>query len=231
MREFTLIVAGVLAALASQSWWEDRQDRALERRYLGSLAADLRADLAEFDHAIHRNELNDHHGRTVLRALQPVPGAIAPDSLAYAIERAGYMYLAVISSHTFDELRSTGGLQLLRDFPLKRQIAEYYRFIQSSNQWDEGYQQERLLYRQKTKGILVTDARLRARTGRPLALPASETDRMVRLLRAQPELPNQVQELIYIRGRKRQDYRSMADRARTLLSRLEEGSVTPRQGS
>jgi hypothetical protein len=40
--ELLLIVAGVLSALALDSWWEDQQDRQEETGYLEQLLLDLR---------------------------------------------------------------------------------------------------------------------------------------------------------------------------------------------
>jgi hypothetical protein len=45
--EFVVIVAGVLVALAANSWYTQRQDRTLERYYLEQLYADLRRDTAQ----------------------------------------------------------------------------------------------------------------------------------------------------------------------------------------
>src|SRR5688500_5062946 len=52
LREFILIVAGVLVALAANSWWESRQDLGRERAYLLQLRRDLQATLEMLDQAV-----------------------------------------------------------------------------------------------------------------------------------------------------------------------------------
>ena len=43
--EFVVIVLGILAALAVDSWSKDREDRQLEREYLSRIKDDLQWDL------------------------------------------------------------------------------------------------------------------------------------------------------------------------------------------
>src|SRR5438128_10064602 len=52
VREFVLILASVLAALAAQAWWQQREDRAREHDYLRQLLADPKANSAKLQHAI-----------------------------------------------------------------------------------------------------------------------------------------------------------------------------------
>lgn len=56
-REFVVIVAGVLAALAAQAWWTSHEDRARERDYLAQLLADTRENERRLETAIHEDEI------------------------------------------------------------------------------------------------------------------------------------------------------------------------------
>jgi hypothetical protein len=56
LSELAVIVVGILLALAADSWWEERQERALELEYLEAFREDVRqrwddADLRPGGHA------------------------------------------------------------------------------------------------------------------------------------------------------------------------------------
>lgn len=66
LREFVVIMAGVLAAFAAQAWWEDHQERTRERDYLHQLLADTRENERRLTNAI---EEDSAAGRATARAL------------------------------------------------------------------------------------------------------------------------------------------------------------------
>ena len=54
LAEFLVVVIGVLVALAVSAWWQSQQDRALERRYLEQLDADLLSTESDMHDASQR---------------------------------------------------------------------------------------------------------------------------------------------------------------------------------
>jgi hypothetical protein len=127
LKEFVLIVMGVLVALWVEGWRESREDRQSEQRYLAGLATDLRADLAEMDSATVWSRRFLQSSKVVLAFLEGAD--VQPDSLIQAVTVAGWQYPPTFSTHTIDDLRSTGNLRLLRDDSLKRAISSYYQTL------------------------------------------------------------------------------------------------------
>lgn len=128
LREFTVIVAGVLAALAAQAWWERREER--ERDYLQRMVEELARDSAELRDVLHP-------GTTAkLRALAAVAPYVArrdtsvPDTLALLrdLSMAGRFGSAALGLGrvTFRDIESTGNLRLIRNPALRARIVEHY---------------------------------------------------------------------------------------------------------
>lgn len=63
-REFVTIVAGVLFALATQAWWQGREDRSREREYLRQLLSDVEVNQERLENAIRGDSIG---GQTLTR--------------------------------------------------------------------------------------------------------------------------------------------------------------------
>ena len=124
--EFLVIVAGVLAALAVDQWKDALDARRLESVYIQRLRADLEADTASFAEfertfiaskvAVLRNLLSDD---AVVRLGE------RSDLLA-DLSYSSFKALPPNRPATFEELESTGALNLLRDPELRGAISAYY---------------------------------------------------------------------------------------------------------
>lgn len=126
LREFAVIVAGVLAALAAQAWWESRQERDRERDYLVHLLADTRENEARLEAAVALDSAAVEAAARLGRALYgtgPLPSA---DTMA-----AGFMGGAFSSSDfrpltgTYTALQAAGDLRLIRTDSLRAEIVAY----------------------------------------------------------------------------------------------------------
>jgi hypothetical protein len=124
LREFVLIVLGVLAALAGNSWWEGRQERGREEVYLRQLAADLRESERIMEQGLLRTRGYYLGAARVLRAFhsaEPPP----PDSLATWIRQSdGYMDPRPVLG-TVRGLIASGDLRLLRDDALRSAVLAF----------------------------------------------------------------------------------------------------------
>ncbi len=142
--EFTVIVAGILVALAVDRWNEGRADRALERSYQTRLASDLHSDSIEFSAVTSRIESSYGAATFLLETLYVMPAA-RPDappqrskdwSLAEALDMAGRVSLFVPASGTYDELVATGNLRVLRSDSVRTALAAYYLAAQRERLYD-----------------------------------------------------------------------------------------------
>ncbi len=123
--EFTVIVLGVLAALAADRWNQGRLDQQLAASYPARLVAELTADSLRLE--AHRREADRAIARGL--ALLEVVQSTAPDSTG---RRLYYGCSAGALPHpggaTFNEIQNTGGLRLLST-EVQQTLFDYYGFV------------------------------------------------------------------------------------------------------
>jgi len=131
--EFTVIVIGVLVALALDQWASGRSDRVAEGEYLTALVADLEAD-EEFlvGLAIPLMALAD----TALEEVGPVSrgeAAFPVDTLAFLrrVVSSRRTLAQTVASPTFDELISTGSLRLIESAELRASLLLYHEHMEA----------------------------------------------------------------------------------------------------
>ena len=151
--EFVVIVLGILAALAVDSWSEDHKNRVLEQEYLGRIKEELKWDLAEIEEAVKASILQARAATSLLYELN--------DPLADHVPRFGSARLKAIDftvpvneelgvplkrllwwvarTRTFDprrsaydELLATGRIVVIDDSELRASILDHYAFTEDT---------------------------------------------------------------------------------------------------
>src|SRR5262245_54398100 len=126
LREFSIIVLGVMCALAAQAWWQARQEHELERDYLHQLHLDAKENEARLNLAISA----DSSTSVALKKLSdmlyrpgPVPSrdSIVPLFAGDAFGSSDFQPL----SGTFTALTAAGDLRLIRTDSLRAMIVAY----------------------------------------------------------------------------------------------------------
>ncbi|MEX2281214.1 MAG: DUF6090 family protein [Gemmatimonadota bacterium] len=127
--ELSLIVIGVLIALAGNSWWEYRKDRKDENAYLRQLLSDVQETENTLKAAISSDSANlARISRIVDIAFNgPVPRA---DSFAINI---GYTQFRPRTG-TYTALLQSGGLQLLTTDSVRFQVIAYAAILASTQE-------------------------------------------------------------------------------------------------
>jgi len=122
--EVTIIVVGILVALAIQSWVDGRDDRAREQEYLHQLRADLRETerLVMRDDSVHR--VRDRSGVMLLHAFFTPERPPRDSVLVWAIDATWYEPRRPIQG-TAEALVATGDLALLQDHALRGAVTSY----------------------------------------------------------------------------------------------------------
>lgn len=151
--EFVVIVLGILAALAVDSWSEERSNRILEQEYLARIKEDLEWDLAEIEEAISASILQGRSATTLLYELNDPLADHVPrfrsDRLA-AIDFAvpaheefdgplkRLVWLAARTRSfdprrsTYDELLATGRIVVIDVSELRASIIDHYSLTEDS---------------------------------------------------------------------------------------------------
>jgi hypothetical protein len=139
--ELAIIVVGVLLALWIEDWRQTRIDRQSEADYLDRLVIDIAADIERIDGLIRHTEMRDDNARVALAFLDS-DAQTGDWTLVEALSRAGYLAFFQHHRATMDDLLSTGGLALLLDKQLLREVTGYYRasdfliqFDQQKHEW------------------------------------------------------------------------------------------------
>ena len=121
--ELSLIVAGVLIALAANSWWEDRSDRQRERAYLKQLLSDTRETERRLEYSISGDSTILEQVARFLSAADTATVAPPADSI-YAWVTIDYRSFQPLTG-TYDALIQNGGPQLVSSDPLRFHIIRY----------------------------------------------------------------------------------------------------------
>jgi hypothetical protein len=134
--EILVVMIGLLLAFQLDRWRDSRAEREEERVYIVRLIADLETDIPLIQDAIAlqqmRLELTDF---LIEVALEPEAALAVPTLFMGAVSQAAYTYTPQLTSHTFENLRSTGDLKLIRNEGLKDALFDYYGFDASQRQY------------------------------------------------------------------------------------------------
>ena len=131
LSETLVVVLGVLIALGLSDYWTYRQERVLELEYLTRIHADVSADIDYVDGFIQDLWVRKLRAldavAPIVRGNEPVPENTELFLRNVALGGlGGASSTRWVTSTTFDDLKSTGNLRLIRDTDLRRLIAVYY---------------------------------------------------------------------------------------------------------
>jgi hypothetical protein len=127
--ELAVVVVGILIALGVDGWNERRLERATEVTYLDALVRDLAADTTSLSGLISSYHIRRQAAQRVLDAVQSSHYEGTAAELAWDVNVAGYITSFDPTDFTYRELMATGGLGLLRDADLKRDLIAYYQAV------------------------------------------------------------------------------------------------------
>lgn len=125
LREFAVIVLGVVCALAAQAWWESRQEAEREQGSVKQLVADTEENQRRLAWALEQD------GKSLAAASRMMDVFEGRDTAATQAQVAQWVGEAASSSEfravtgTFRSLIGTGDLRLLRDEKLRSRIAAH----------------------------------------------------------------------------------------------------------
>ncbi|WP_258099874.1 DUF6090 family protein [Marinoscillum pacificum] len=131
-----VVILGITIAFYLEGWKESKKSYKLEQQYLSSLATDLHSDRIYLDTLLVINRsmeksLNILTGATIGKAYNE-------DSLLFHVYSTQYIPPFQPQSVTYESLKSTGNLDLIKDFELRNRIVELYeQFYRGSKEYDK----------------------------------------------------------------------------------------------
>jgi len=153
MLEFVIVIAGVVIGFQVTAWNADRGERQSELRYLSSLIADVDLTIERY-----RSDL-DYRGNVRLlglRALAIVEGNAAPRDdwdIVLTFFNASQVGGGLRESPTFNELVSSGDLQIISNARLRQRLSSYYTPGANTSNILIEYPR----YRERVRGIISID--------------------------------------------------------------------------
>ncbi len=127
---------GLLLAFQLDRWRESIAERRQEQTYINRLIADVESDIPRIEDAIALQTLRLELVDLLMDvAVDPAAAAKEPVVFLGAVNQAAYTFTPVLTSHTFENLRSTGDLRLILDESVKNVMFDYYGFDESQRQF------------------------------------------------------------------------------------------------
>lgn len=136
--DLLVVVVGILVAFQIDRWREERAGRALEADYVQRLIADVETDLPEISRSINNAGERVGFAELLIAAVQDSAAATRePARFLVAVQSASWTTTPSLASYTFEDLRSTGNLGLIRNSHLVQSLYSYYGFDQRQRQWSQ----------------------------------------------------------------------------------------------
>jgi len=134
--ELVIVIAGVFIGLQVNDWKDARRDRAREVVYLESIATELDESIASIQQSIgYSNDRSALDELLIDAATDPEVVRADPGRFVFAITRGGYTHSPSIRGYTFETIKSTGDLQIIRDRQLVLDLMKFYATVQGQSQW------------------------------------------------------------------------------------------------
>lgn len=171
--EVTLLAIGLLAAFQIDRWWEARADREKERVYLQRLIDEVAADIPSVQGMIEMQSIRLDFADLLITVSQDPQRALErPGEFLAAVIGASYTNYPVLREHTFQELRSTGNLAVIRSAAIKSALFDYYERDRQQGNFVSLFLSIELRHQELAAGIRTTEQALWLQENQVFALVA-----------------------------------------------------------
>lgn len=174
--DFVVVVVGILLALQITEWNDARQDRLREHGYLVRIGDELDQSIRDIEASLALARERQQTGQFLIQSIgQPALVRAEPARFLTALHKGAYTYSAEIRSHTFDEIKAVGDLDVLRDKPLLLELTEFFTSVRESAQWNYLRELKQTEYMRRAAGILSFEDILKVEGPDPnLAISAAD---------------------------------------------------------
>lgn len=128
--ELVLVIAGILIALAVDGWISDLRDRQTEAVYLELLARDIEEIRHQVDLQIEFEKERIDAAATVYAALTTSDPASRRAEIGPLLATLVTRRTLSLSSATYDQMVSSGHLQLIRSYELRNMIVRFFAALE-----------------------------------------------------------------------------------------------------
>ena len=172
--EVFLLAGGLLAAFQVDRWWEQRAEREEERGYIQRLIGNVGADIPNSKDLIEIQSLRLEYVDLLMHVVQdPESATERPGEFLAAIVGVSYTNYPTLRSHTFEDLRSTGNMAVIRSPEVKAAIYDYYEFGRHQAHFRSLYLSNEFRHWELAAGVLSPAQAQWLQDNRIFALPAN----------------------------------------------------------
>lgn len=224
--DFMVVVIGIFIGMQVTEWNSDRKDRHLEDIYLERLARDIQDDFRVYTLLVEQSTRRDEQINYIENLLNDTN--TEPLDATYfmrAVDALGTSRMYGPGQTTWNELVSTGRIQLISNYRVKERLAEYYEhFVRYHS--DAHYVEDIQIrvWRLKERW-LTTDQVRRTYASDVSEFTLEEAEVVLAAMRADSDFKNLLSSLAMIDG----DYRKYAsrdlERMSSILNELESEGV------
>lgn len=122
--EIFAVFLGVTSGFFISNWQEERQERKLEQKYIAAYIEDVNENIAELEKTIKGDSLWIKQAMPLLFSLKD--DKFNKDSTVAVLKLIIQISKVNSRSVTYEEMKSSGNLNIINDFNLKGRIVDYY---------------------------------------------------------------------------------------------------------
>ena len=168
--EAITIVVGILLALSIDAWYERRTERVLEVQYLQRIHDELEAATGVLDAIFREAEGNLMYADDLTAFFDARVAKPDAQRVIVAINRFGLDPLLGFDTSTYDDLVSTGRLNLISDHEVRQAIQRAYTQLERVEPIRDPYRDE---YKFALSGLIPTSIRQQIANACPVYQPYS----------------------------------------------------------
>jgi hypothetical protein len=128
--EIVLVVIGILIALQINNWNQSKQEQELETNYLKGIKANLQDDILELEQLFAKDTIKLDAFTYLIRTFNTEPIKLNREAIIDNLYSAsGYNWFEG-NNVVFEDMKSSGRLNLIRSDSIKYPIQKYYRFFE-----------------------------------------------------------------------------------------------------
>ena len=134
--EIIVVIVGLLLAFQLDEWVELRGERVQEAEYIERLIEDFEDDIPAIQFAIELADMRLRLADLLMDVSNdPTAATARPIEFLGAVSQAAFTYTPSLTSHTFEDLRSTGNMRLLLNQEIKDGLYDYYGYDENQLQY------------------------------------------------------------------------------------------------
>jgi len=134
--DIVVVVVGLFLAFQADRIWEEQREKQQEAEYIQRLISDLQSDIPSIEYSIQLADLRLGFIELLMTVSdEPQKALEYPAVFLVAVNQAAFTYTPQLTSHTFEDLRSTGNMRLILDQEVKALLYKYYGFYTEQLQY------------------------------------------------------------------------------------------------